>query len=114
MGKPSRKHLGVNYPALYSDKHPEFNCHQRVHQNTLEHVPFYLLTLLAAGIRFPLLASGCGGLWTAGRVLYTLQYGGKGPRYRVPGAVVTGVLGELPLLVLTVLVGLEMVGMIAL
>lgn len=45
-----REKLGVNYPAMTSDKHPIFNCYQRAHLNTLELVGFYIFTLLIAGV----------------------------------------------------------------
>ncbi len=33
-----RKRLSIFLPTMYSEKHPEFNCYQRAHQNTLEQV----------------------------------------------------------------------------
>merc|ERR1712029_71980 len=43
----------VEYPAMYSDTEPMFNCYQRVHQNTLERVTVFLTLLLAAGLFNP-------------------------------------------------------------
>lgn len=31
-----RKQHGIKYPTMYSDKHNDFNCAQRVHQVTQE------------------------------------------------------------------------------
>ena len=50
VGK-SREKFGVYYPNMTTNgKHPEFECVMRAHQNTLELVPFYLITLLMAGV----------------------------------------------------------------
>jgi glutathione S-transferase len=49
----ARKKYNVQYPEMYSDKEPAFNCVQRAHQNTLEGIPFYLSLLLTGGIRHP-------------------------------------------------------------
>merc|ERR1711982_192231 len=43
----------VEYPAMYSDTEPMFNCYQRVHQNTLARVTVFLTLLLAAGLFNP-------------------------------------------------------------
>ena len=53
----ARKKYNVKYPAMYSDKEPNFNCIQRAHQNTLEGIPFYLSLLLTGGIRHPCVIS---------------------------------------------------------
>ena len=84
-----RKKLKVFYPTMYSDKFPEFNCYQRVHQNTLENIPFLLATLPVAGIRHPLLATAFGLFWIFARVIYSFAYYSGDPRKRVPGAIMT-------------------------
>ncbi len=84
-----RKALKIFYPTMYSDKHPEFNCYQRVHQNTLEQVPFYLASVLAAGLRHPLVAAGAGLAWLAGRVVYSYGYYTGNPKHRMPGVFVS-------------------------
>jgi glutathione S-transferase len=52
---------------MYSEKHPEFNCYQRAHQNTLEFTPFYLALVLTGGLRHPLFAAGAGAVYLASR-----------------------------------------------
>ncbi len=42
---------GIEYPQMTSEKHPDFTCAQRAHQNTLELLPFYLATLFGGGHR---------------------------------------------------------------
>merc|ERR1712110_1249698 len=49
----ARKKYGVPYPAMYSDKQPDFNCFQRAHQNLIEHLPLFLVLEILAGIQFP-------------------------------------------------------------
>merc|ERR1711868_138862 len=53
----------VEYPAMYSDTEPMFNCYQRVHQNTLERVTVFLTLLLAAGLFNPKMAAIFGFIW---------------------------------------------------
>ncbi|KAJ7282513.1 hypothetical protein C8J57DRAFT_1055870, partial [Mycena rebaudengoi] len=77
-----RKAAGIDYPRAYAEKAEmdaspaavKFNCAQRAHQNTLESLPaFYTLTLITS-IKYPLLAATCLGLYTVGRVGYTMGY----------------------------------------
>lgn len=51
-----------------------FNCGQRAHANVLETVPMVLPSLLGAGLRHPLLASGLGIAWALCRVAYFRGY----------------------------------------
>ena len=96
-----RKACGVEFPAMWSDKHPEFNRAQRVHQNTLESVPFFLLFLLVAGLQQPKLAATFGAIWVGGRVLYSIEYY-MDAKKRLRGYLISGFLGLLPLVILSV------------
>merc|ERR1712223_1071404 len=80
-----RKELGIQYPEMYSDKHPIFNCYQRAHQNTLETVPFYLALVLIAGLQHPLIAAVFGGVYLCARIIYSLGYYTGNPKSRIPG-----------------------------
>merc|ERR1712020_159122 len=64
-----RKLYKVDYPAMYSDTEPMFNCYQRVHQNTLERVPIFLALLLAAGLFNAKMAAVFGFIWLAGPLM---------------------------------------------
>ncbi|KAG8790864.1 hypothetical protein FRC17_008845, partial [Serendipita sp. 399] len=44
----------------------KFNCAQRAHENTLEHLPIFLVTLAWSGIRYPLTSSALGFSWIIG------------------------------------------------
>lgn len=101
IGSLRRKH-GIKYPAMTSDKHPDFNCAQRVHQNTLENVPFYLAMLLVSGVKYPCLAATFGFVWVVGRVVYSVGYYSGDPAKRMPGFALSMLGGLLPLLVLSV------------
>ncbi|PWN29255.1 membrane-associated proteins in eicosanoid and glutathione metabolism [Jaminaea rosea] len=89
----ARKASGVKYPQMYADekeakvdaKKNKFNCCQRAHQNTLETLPLFLLTLLISGLRHPRLAVGLGATWLVGRVLYTVGYASGDPAKRMQG-----------------------------
>ena len=105
-----RKKLGIKYPAMYSDKHPEFNCAQRVHQNTLEQLPFFIANLLLGGIRHPKLAALFGAVFLAGRVVYSLGYYTGDPSKRVPGGIMSTLGGIVPLFFLALSTGAGMLG----
>lgn len=79
----------LQYPQMWSDKHPVFNCYQRAHQNTLEVIPFYLVMLLTGGLRHPLVAAGAGATFLFARILYSIGYYTGAPKKRMPGAMMT-------------------------
>ncbi|KAI4528949.1 membrane-associated proteins in eicosanoid and glutathione metabolism [Schizophyllum commune Tattone D] len=78
----ARKAAGIQYPRLYAEKAEEeasflakkFNCTQRAHQNTLEQMPLICTATALSALKYPTFAAGALGLWTVGRVLYTLGY----------------------------------------
>jgi len=84
IGKVSaaRKLAKITYPQYYAELSQtksdplahKFNCAQRAHGNTLELqitiIPFILIT----GLKWPLLSSGLGLIWIAGRFVYTIGY----------------------------------------
>ncbi|GAA6060976.1 hypothetical protein JCM10212_006558 [Sporobolomyces blumeae] len=99
----ARKAANVQYPAPYADqsvaerdqKAKVFNCTQRSHQNTLENLPIFLLTLFHSGLYHPRLAAAAGMIWIAGRVGYTIGYSSGEPSKRSTGFF--GYIGYLPL-----------------
>ncbi len=97
-----RKSLGINFPQMYSDKHPLFNCVQRAHQNTMEYLTFFKPVLLLGGIRHPCLAALFGSVFIFARIIYTLGYWTGNPENRMPGAMLSTLGGIMPLCVLTV------------
>ncbi len=106
-----RKKTGVDYPIMYSDNHPEFNCAQRVHQNTLEQLPFFLINLALGGIRHPIPAAVFGLLFLIGRIIFSIGYWTGKPKRRVPGAIMTMFLGQVPLFCLAISTGAGLVGL---
>ncbi|KAG0697748.1 hypothetical protein DFH29DRAFT_944901 [Suillus ampliporus] len=97
-----RKKSGVKYPQLYAEKAEAnaskaallFNCAQRAHQNTLEHMPLIIVSTLVTALKHPVLAGYACGFWALSRVLYTLGYTTGDPVKRNTRG---GILGELPL-----------------
>ncbi|KAK6008688.1 hypothetical protein QM012_000591 [Aureobasidium pullulans] len=82
-----RKAAGLGYPTPYADsaqmaaasaeqKHKLylFNCAQRAHGNFLENHYMALTTLLIGGLRYPLLSSAFGLVWSLGRIVYAVGY----------------------------------------
>jgi glutathione S-transferase len=96
-----RKQLKVGYPNMYDDNQPLFNCYQRVHQNSLEMMPVFLVSLILGGCRHPLLASIFGCIYLLGRVVYAVGYYSGKVSKRMPGVVLTSI-GLIPLVLLTV------------
>lgn len=97
-----RKRSGIKYPQLYAEKAEAeaskdaflFNCAQRAHQNTIEHMPIVVVTTLVTSMKNPVFAGYACGLWALSRVLYTLGYTTGDPVKRNTRG---GILGELPL-----------------
>ncbi|KAF8435834.1 hypothetical protein L210DRAFT_3484299 [Boletus edulis BED1] len=96
-----RSSSGIKYPQLYAEKAEAqasreahlFNCAQRAHQNTLEHMPAILITTLVSGVKYPVLAASACAFWAFTRVLYTIGYtSGDAAKRNSRG----GFLGEIP------------------
>jgi len=77
-----RKAAGVPYPNAYAthaeaeaspDKY-RFNCAQRAHSNLLENVPNFVISTAIAGLKYPKVVGGLGGVWVLGRFLYARGY----------------------------------------
>ncbi|KAI5476616.1 GATA-binding factor 6-B [Pseudohyphozyma bogoriensis] len=89
-----RKAAGIPYPNAYASheqaekdiKAKKFNCAQRAHANTLEHLPYFLFSLLFSGLEYPRLAAGFGAAWIVGRVVYTAGYATGNPKARTRGS----------------------------
>lgn len=105
VGRARRKY-GVEYPTMYSDDIPQFNCVQRAHQNTLENYPQFLVTLFIAGIEHPRAAAGLGGLWVLSRFSYAFGYYSGDPKKRMRGSY--GYIGSIGLMALTIRYGLRL------
>merc|ERR1712106_779800 len=97
-----RTKLKVDYPAMYSDTEPLFNCYQRAHQNTLEKIPLFLILLLAAGLFNAKMAAAFGFFWLVSRVVYSVGYYSGLPKNRIAGSLLS-LLSELALLTMTFL-----------
>jgi glutathione S-transferase len=90
----SRKPAGISYPTMYATeeqvaKNPaayKFNCAQRAHGNFLENQSSFLIGLLVAGLRWPVVAAGLGAGYVVFRILYGIGYVSKGPNGRYPWA----------------------------
>ncbi|TFY75998.1 hypothetical protein EWM64_g8015 [Hericium alpestre] len=100
----ARKSAAVPYPQMYAEKAEAqnsktamiFNCKQRAHQNTLEHMPAIIIMSLIAGAKYPLITAASTGLWSFSRILYTKGYATGDPKKRQWGT--WGELGQLVLL----------------
>jgi glutathione S-transferase len=91
----ARKRAGIKYPQAYAEKAEAaaskeafvFNCAQRAHQNTLEAIPFVLITTLITALKYPVPAAAACGLWSFSRIIYTLGYTTGEPKKRTRGNV---------------------------
>merc|ERR1719471_1931191 len=110
----ARKKYGVKYPNLYAPEgHKgafEFNCIQRVHQNTLESWGPLTVLCLVNALYNPVYSAAFYGTWVVGRFLYSIGYSTKGPEGRLIGGLVSH-LGDLPLMVMTFYNGLRLLGL---
>ena len=63
---------GVQYPKLYAEGNNavsvKFNCVQRVHQNTMENLPVFLIMQILLAQAYPLTAAALGAVWATGEV----------------------------------------------
>merc|ERR1712037_431762 len=84
-----RTKLKVDYPAMYSDTEPLFNCYQRAHQNTVEKMPLFLILLLSAGLFNAKVAAALGFFWLLSRVIYSVGYYSGMPKNRVVGSLLS-------------------------
>ena len=83
-------------------EHEEFNCAQRAHQNTLESLPFFIINLIFAVIWYHVEAASFGLVFLVARVIYTVGYIHFGPKWRIPGVVLTVFGSILPLVGLNI------------
>ncbi|XP_074585969.1 uncharacterized protein LOC141841687 [Curcuma longa] len=86
VGK-ARKKYKVYYPTLYAIESENkdaklFNCVQRGHQNALEMMPVFFVTLLLSGLYCPIGAAGLGALYTVARYFYFKGYATGVPENR--------------------------------
>lgn len=106
-----RRKFGISYPALYAtEKHvnkkctarnvEEFNCAQRAHQNTLEHIHSIRLLAVLNGLLQPVYAALLLTVYSVGRFLYGQGYSRNGPEGRQVGGAITH-LGDIPLWLMT-------------
>ncbi|KAF2215229.1 hypothetical protein CERZMDRAFT_94644 [Cercospora zeae-maydis SCOH1-5] len=84
----SRKPAQIKAPKAFADsgdmdkavdkQHMEamhmFNCKQRAHYNYLEYQPATALSLLIAGVRYPMASTYLGIGWVVGRIIYAFGY----------------------------------------
>ncbi|XP_025099682.1 microsomal glutathione S-transferase 3-like [Pomacea canaliculata] len=106
----ARKKFNVAYPNLYSPVSNDFNCIQRVHQNTIENIPAFLAFLILGGLQFPRLSAVFGVIFLLGRVVYAFGYYTGDPSKRNRGAF--GYIGIIGLIINTILLALNLLGWI--
>lgn len=84
----SRKPAQIKAPKYQADsgdmdkaidkKHKEamylFNCKQRAHGNYLEMLPATAISMLVAGVQYPMASTYLGVGWIVGRIIYAMGY----------------------------------------
>lgn len=78
----------INPPKVLSEDFIEFECAQRVYQNTLETSIYFILNIIIGGIRHPIIAAIFGLLFVLGRLAYAIGYTIE-PKFRMPGFITT-------------------------
>merc|ERR1719474_1716373 len=101
----ARKRFNVLYPKMYSEDKEHFNCYQRAHQNYLENIPLFIALLLLSSVYSAKCSAGLGAVWLTARVIYALGYNTGEPKNRMYGFLMSKLLCELPMLVMTILAG---------
>ncbi len=116
FGEEHKKLTGEDFPkggypdngtGLYASKLDyatwwNFNNRQRAHYNFLEQVASVAILLIVGGLAYPCASAILGWFYFVGRIIYTIGYVAKGPKARVPGALVLDV-GLLGLMVVSVM-----------
>ncbi|KAL9247963.1 hypothetical protein vseg_021332 [Gypsophila vaccaria] len=87
VGKARRKYK-VDYPTLYATESENkdaklFNCVQRGHQNSLEHMPVYFILMILGGMRHPCACAGLGFVYLVARYFYFTGYSSGDPQKRL-------------------------------
>lgn len=83
----ARRTYKVDYPTMYDNDKPLFNCVQRGHQNFLESYPFFLVLLFVSGLVEPVYASIAGIIHLIGRIIFAELYATGDPKKRTGAAI---------------------------
>ncbi|KAG6480289.1 microsomal glutathione S-transferase 3-like [Zingiber officinale] len=109
----ARERYNVDFPTMYALESENkdaklFNCIQRGHQNSLEMMPAFVVTLLLSGLYCPVGAAALGVVYTVGRYYYFKGYATGVPdnRLTVGRFAFMALLG---LMILTTVVGVRLV-----
>eukprot|EP01018_Ginkgo_biloba_P013625 Gb_08386 [translate_table: standard] len=87
VGK-ARRRYNVPYPALYAIESENkdavvFNCVQRGHQNSLEAMPVFFLSIILGGLQHPKAAAILGVIYSVARYFYFIGYSTGVPQRRL-------------------------------
>ncbi|XP_074568736.1 uncharacterized protein LOC141825251 [Curcuma longa] len=109
----ARERYNVDFPTMYALESENkdaklFNCIQRGHQNSLEMMPAFVVTLLLSGLYCPVGAAALGAVYTVGRYYYFKGYATGVPDNRLTVGRF-GFMALLGLMILTTWVGVRLV-----